>query len=179
MPKCKGIINLYNKSKLKCDRYVADPMKFINDHINLQKKDNSYIYLFDGSKYLSVRNEHKNVIQRLDDPIEIAILWYQKGGEYDKIISDLNEINIRYFRSRYPIDSNKYKIFLNELNAEYMKTPHKYQLSAIINASITLIKTPIKSMNMGDIIAIIYYLLTSDLVGTMIAIRSTNNFEVL
>jgi len=111
--------------------------------------------------------------------MEFLMLWYQKGGNHNQIINDLNEINTRYFGSRYPIDSNKYKIFLNKLNAEYTKTQHKYQLLAIINASITLIKTPTKSIDMDDIIAIIYYILTSDLVGTMIAIRSTNNFGTL
>lgn len=178
MIKCKSIINLHDKSKLECHKYASDPIKFIIDHIHLQRKDASYIYLFDGSKYLSVRNERNNVIKRLNDPMEFAILWHSAGGkmdrDYDTIIENLKDINLRYFGSKYPIDKAKYKIFLDNLSSEYNKSPHKYRLTDVINANITLVKNPTSSMDMESAIAVIYYLLMSDVVGTMIAIGSIN-----
>ena len=181
MPKCKGIISLRDRSKLSCNKYTPDPIRFIIDHIHLQRKDNSYVYLFDGSKYLSVRNDRKNVIRQLNDPMEFAILWHSEGGEidgnYDKIIDELKSINDAYFGSRYSIDDVRYKTFLNKLDAEYNKNPREHKLSDVINTSITLVKNPVSSIDMESVIAVIYYMISSDVVGTLIAIESINEID--
>ena len=183
MPRCKGIINLHDRSKLKCNNYTSDPIKFINDHVNSQAQDVPYIYNFDGSKYISIHNGNEPMIHRLNDPIKLAISWhaYAKhiGGDYNTIVNELNLINELYFGSRYPINKTIHIQFLNHLDNEYKNTPHKYKLIDIINTSITLIKNPSTSADMASIIAIMYYILTADIIGTMIAIRSVNNFETL
>jgi len=105
-------------------------------------------------------------------------LWHSKGGEidgdYNKIIKELKGINDMYFGSRYSIDNGRYKTFLDNLDAEYNKSPHKHKLSDVINTSITLVKNPVLSIDMWSVIAVVYYLVALDVVGTMIAIESIN-----
>ena len=54
--RCKGIINLYDKTKFNCSILTSDPVQFINSNSQNLNKDKIYLYIFDGSKYFVVNS---------------------------------------------------------------------------------------------------------------------------
>ena len=187
MVNCTGIINLYYKSKMKCNDVTDDPELFVANHMHKQDKDIIYLYLFDGVKYLSIKRSEYNFIEKMDDPDKLTTLWStygQKAGnnQIDNIIDKLDEINNDFFESRYPItDKTKYKDFMLSLIEKYGK---EQELMDIINLCITIVSTGTKTSNdLLDIIATIFYLLRLDPIGTIISVKSiklpNNNFQSL
>jgi hypothetical protein len=117
MPECKGIINLYNKTKLKCKIITDNPEQFINSKIDKQDLDKIYLYLFDGSKYLSINSTNK-VIEKVTDSTKLATLWSiygLNGGSIDTTLHKLKLINKTHFDNKYIPTHTEYNDFINRV----------------------------------------------------------------
>lgn len=172
MTRCNGIINLYYKSKMRCNKVVNDPIIFIDDYIHRQQKDRLYLYLFDDGKYLSLRNSKDAIIKKIDDPTKLVVLWNTYGKKAknkdrtDIIISQLDEINKMYFNNKYKVDKHFITRLMKEHRKQNTADPLDILLIAII--SITAKSKSVSKQIMMDLIAIIHSVLRGDSLGVKI-----------
>ena len=173
--KCKGIVNLYYKSKLDCNKNTNNPITFIKNSIHKQETNILYLYIFDNGTYISKHNSENTIIKKINDPTKLAILWNTYGEKLKikdrikHIVNEINKINKIYF-------NNKYKV-----NEKFIKKSviNNNNLLDILLVSIISITTKPKSVCksiMTDLIGIIHSILGCDKVGINIGMHSIQPF---